>query len=75
MVRVFNSATGRFEECSVCEQKRLARQEMLAKQQGAANRQSAIQNMTFQPQRVPRTVYAASSYPAGSITGSVGRFR
>lgn len=64
MVRVFNSATGRFEECSACEQKRLAALEA----QQAQARQNAIKNTTFQPQRVPRTVYATSSYATGSIT-------
>jgi hypothetical protein len=58
MVRVFNEATGRFEECSACEQKRLER---LAAQQGMSAQ------ATFYPQRVPRTQFD-KSYVSGRIT-------
>jgi len=59
MVRVFNEMTGQFEECSACEQKRL--------QIAAAN------GAQFQPQRVPRTVYASNAYATGSITRQFGQ--
>jgi len=58
MVRVYNEVTGRFEECSACEQKRL--------QAAAAN------GAQFQPQRVPRTTYDPKSYATGSITRPFG---
>lgn len=58
MVRVFNEVTGRFEECSACEQKRL---EKLAAQQGIPAQAE------FSPQRVPRTQFD-KSYVTGRIT-------
>jgi hypothetical protein len=62
MVRVFNEATGRFEECSACEQKRL---EKLAAQGMSAQ-------AAFYPQRVPRTQFD-KSYVTGRITSPFDR--